>query len=182
MVQGKFDAQVDTLISLGEVTLTGAASLEIHLKSGRVNTLELELPAGINLLSLTAPSLRTYTVDPQDDAQLVSIEFTQEMEGQFRLELTYERILVDDTSEVEVPTLTVRGAEVEQGRIAIEALSAVEVQPAAIEQLSAVDIKELPQQLILRTTNPILLAYKYVHADPPHRLALNVTRHRVLGT
>ena len=182
VVQGKFDAQVDTLISLGEVTLTGAASLEIHLKSGRVNTLELELPAGINLLSLTAPSLRTYTVDPQDDAQLVSIEFTQEMEGQFRLELTYERILVDDTSEVEVPTLTVRGSEVEQGRIVIEALSAVEVQPVATEQLSAVDIKELPQQLILRTTNPILLAYKYVHADPPHRLALNVTRHRVLGT
>ncbi len=182
VVQGKFDAQVDTLISLGEVTLTGAASLEIHLKSGRVSTLELELPEGINLLSLTAPSLRTYAVNPQDDAQLVSIEFTQEMEGQFRIELTYERILVDDASEVEVPTLTVRGAEVEQGRIAVEALSAVEVQPAATEQLSALDIKELPQQLVLRTTNPILLAYKYVHADPPHRLALNVTRHRVLGT
>jgi hypothetical protein len=182
VVQGKFDAQVDTLISLGEVTMTGAASLEIHLKSGRVSSLELELPEGINLLSLTAPSLRTYAVNPQDDNQLVSIEFTQEMEGQFRLELTYERILVDDTSEVEVPTLTVRGAEVEQGRIAIEALSAAEVQPATTEQLSAIDIKELPQQLILRTTNPILLAYKYVHADPPHRLTLNVTRHRVLGT
>ncbi len=182
VVQGKFDAQVDTLISLGEVTLTGAASLEIHLKSGRVSTLELELPQGINLLSLTAPSLRTYAVNPQDNAQLVSIEFTQEMEGQFRIELTYERILVDDASEVEVPTLTVRGAEVEQGRIAVEALSAVEVQPATTEQLSALDIKELPQQLVLRTTNPILLAYKYVHADPPHRLALSVTRHRVLGT
>ena len=182
VVQGKFDAQVDTLISLGEVTMTGAASLEIHLKSGRVSSLELELPEGINLLSLTAPSLRTYAVNPGDDNQLVSIEFTQEMEGQFRLELTYERILVDDTSEVEVPTLTVRGAEVEQGRIAIEALSAAEIQPATTEQLSAIDIKDLPQQLILRTTNPILLAYKYVHADPPHRLALNVTRHRVLGT
>jgi hypothetical protein len=33
---------------------------------------------------------------------------------------------------------------------------------------------------VLRTTNPILLAYKYVHADPPHRLALTVTRHRVV--
>jgi hypothetical protein len=182
VVQGIFDAQVDTLISLGEVTMTGAASLEVHLKSGRVSSLELELPEGINLLSLTAPSLRTYAVNPQDDAQVVSIEFTQEMEGQFRLELTYERILSDDTSEVDVPTLTVRGAEVEQGRIAVEALSAVEVQAAATEQLSSLDIKELPQQLILRTTNPILLAYKYVHAAPTPRLALNVTRHRVLGT
>ena len=182
MVPGKFDAQVDTLISLGEVTLTGAASLEIHLKSGRVSTLKLELPQGINLLSLTAPSLRTYAVNPQDNAQLVSIEFTQEMEGQFRIELTYERILVDDASEVEVPTLTVRGAEVEQGRIAVEALSAVEVQPATTEQLSRSTSKSFLSSLFLRTTNPILLAYKYVHADPPHRLALSVTCHRVLGT
>jgi hypothetical protein len=104
------------------------------------------------------------------------------MEGDFRLELSYERILLEDGSELEVPRLSVRGAEVEQGRIAIEARSAVEVRPIAIDQLSPLDISELPRQLILRATNPILLAYKYVHADPPHRLALEVSRHEKLGT
>jgi hypothetical protein len=180
-VQGKFDAQVDTLISLGDVTLTGSASVQVNIKSGRIMDFRLELPAGVSLLNLTAPSLRTYKVNDEDDVQVVDIEFTQEMEGQFRLDLTYERILADADSQVEVPTLGVQGAEVEQGRIAVEALSAVEVQPAVTEQLSSLDINELPQQLILRTTNPILLAYKYVHADSPHRLALEVTRHAVLG-
>ena len=84
-------------------------------------------------------------------------------------------------SRVDVPTVTVPLAEVEQGRIAVEALTAVEVQPAIEEQLSGLDIDELPRQLVLRTTNPILLAYKYVHADTPHRLELEVTRHRVVG-
>lgn len=180
-VQGKFDAQVDTLISLGDVTLTGSASVQVNIKSGRIMDFRLELPAGVSLLNLTAPSLRTYKVNDEDGAQVVDIEFTQEMEGQFRLDLTYERILADADAQVEVPTLAVQGAEVEQGRIAVEALSAVEVQPAVTEQLSSLDINELPQQLILRTTNPILLAYKYVHADSPHRLALEVTRHAVLG-
>jgi hypothetical protein len=180
-VQGKFDAQVDTLISLGDVTLTGSASIQVNIKSGRIMDFRLELPEGVSLLNLTAPSLRTYKVHDEDGKQLVDIEFTQEMEGQFRLDLTYERILADADAQVEVPTLAVTGAEVEQGRIAVEALSAVEVQPAATEQLSSLDINELPQQLILRTTNPILLAYKYVHADSPHRLALEVTRHAVLG-
>jgi hypothetical protein len=180
-VQGKFDAQVDTLISLGDVTLTGSASVQVNVKSGRIMDFRIELPDAVSLLSLTAPSLRTYKVNEEDGSQVVDIEFTQEMEGQFRLDLTYERILADAEPEVDVPTLAVRGAEVEQGRIAIEALSAVEVRPAVTEQLSSLDINELPQQLVLRTTNPILLAYKYVHSDTPHRLALQVARHEVLG-
>ena len=31
---------------------------------------------------------------------------------------------------------------------------------------------------MLKTTNPILLAYKYVHAEPPYRLNLKITRHQ----
>jgi len=180
-VQGKFDAQVDTLISLGDVTLTGSASVQVNIKSGRIMDFRLRLPRDVSLLNLTAPSLRTYKVNDEDGTQFVDVEFTQEMEGQFRLDLTYERILADADAEVDVPTVGIVGAEVEQGRIAVEALSAVEVQPAVTDQLSSLDINELPQQLVLRTTNPILLAYKYVHADSPHRLALEVTRHAVLG-
>jgi hypothetical protein len=44
-----------------------------------------------------------------------------------------------------------------------------------------VDPAELPQQLILKTTNPILLAYKYVRSDTPYALALRMTRHRELA-
>jgi hypothetical protein len=69
-------------------------------------------------------------------------------------------------------------AEVEHGRIAVEALSALEIRPALVEQLSSLDIHELPQQLVLKTTNPILLAYEYVYAVPPFRLALHITRHK----
>jgi len=180
-VQGKFDARVDTLISLGDVTLTGSATIHINVKSGRIMDLGLELPNGVSLLNLTAPSLRTYRVVPEADCQKIEIEFTQEMDGQFLLDVTYERILVDGEPRVGVPTVAVSGAEVEQGRIGVEALTAVEVQPAVADQLSSLDIAELPRQLILKTTNPILLAYKYVHVDPPPNLALAVTRHKVLG-
>ncbi len=178
--QGRFDAQVDTLISLGDVSMKGSASVEANVKSGRIMELDLRLPENVNLLSLTGPSVRKHTPEAVDGAQRIKVEFTQEMEGQFRLEVAYERILADGESEFVVPTLAVDGAEVEQGRLAVEALSAVEVRPAQIEQLTPLDMSELPQQLILRTTNPILMAYKYVQAEPPHRLSLTVTRHEVL--
>ncbi len=179
-VQGRFDAQIDTLISLGDVTMLGSTSIEINVKSGKIMSVDLELPADVSLLNLTAPSLRTHELDV-DDPRKVKIEFTQEMEGQFRVELTYERITRDGDAAVEVDTVSVPGAEVEQGRIAVEALSAVEVRPAVAEQLTVLEVNELPRRLVLRTTHPILLAYKYVTAVPAHRLALEVTRHPVVG-
>jgi len=178
-VAGRFDAQVDSLLSLGDVTLTSAASVEIHVKSGGVDQMELVLPEGANLLNLSAPSLRSHRISDEDD-RVVELEFTQEMEGHFRIELSYERILGEDEIEIDASTLRVRGADVEQGRIAVEALSAAEVTPSATDELSPIEVNELPRQLVLQTTNPILLAFKYVRAEPEPRLALRVTRHRVV--
>ncbi len=176
--QGIFDAQVDTLISIGEVTLKGSATLQIDVKSGSIMALTLRLPPNVNVLGVTGPSLRTHQVHQDEQAPYIDLAFTQEMEGQFRIEVNYERIMLDSEAEAPVPTISVADAEVEHGRIAVEALTAVEVQPSAAEQLSSVDINELPRQLVLKTTNPILLAYKYVHAQPPFRLTLKITRHK----
>ncbi len=178
-VAGRFDAQVDSLISLGDVTLTGSTSIELHVKSGSLEQLELVLPEGTNLLNLSAPSLRTHRIS-DDDERVVELEFTQEMEGHFKIDLSYERILGGDEAEVSASTVRVRGADVEQGRIAVEASSAVEVLPSVANELSPIDVGELPRQLVLQTTNPILLAFKYVRADPEPQLALTVTRHRVV--
>ncbi len=176
--QGIFDAQVDTLISLGEVTMKGSATIEIDVKSGGIVDLHLRLPGNVNILGVSGPSLRSHQEREVDGGQSIEIEFTREMEGQFRVEVNYERIMDTEASETPVPTISVMDAEVEHGRIAIEALTAVEVRAARAEQLSNVDVNNLPRQLVLKTTNPILLAFRYVHAKPPFVLALTITRHK----
>lgn len=176
--QGKFDAQVDTLISLGEVTMKGSATVEIDVKSGSITDLRLGLPSNVNILAVSGPSLRSYEDREIENGQVIDMEFTREMEGQFRVEVTYERIMEGESADSPVPTLSVMDAEVEHGRIAVEALTAVEVQATTTEQLSSLDVNELPQQLVLKTTNPILLAYRYVHAKPPFALTLKITRHQ----
>jgi len=178
--QGKYDAQVDTLVSLGEVTMRGSAGVQMDIKTGSVVSLQLHLPKDINVLNVTGPSLRNYKIIAEQNTQNISVEFTQEMTGQFRLEINYEKILGATKSELEVPMLEVSGAEVQHGRIAVEALTAVEVQAAEAKQLSLLEINELPQQLVLKTTNPILLAFKYVNTESPHLLKLKMTRHQEL--
>ncbi len=175
--QGKFNAQIDTLISIGEVTLKGQVSIENDVKSGVLRELRLLLPADVNILGVSGPSIRNHTITIEGDQQLVDIEFTREMDGQFRIELNYERIMLDGAAETTVPRVQVADADVEHGRIAIEALSALEVQASLVEQLSSLEINELPRQLVLKTTNPILLAYRYVQTEKPFALQLRITRH-----
>jgi hypothetical protein len=85
--------------------------------------------------------------------------------------------MLDGTAETRVPRVEVLDADVAHGRIAIEALSALEVQASKVEQLSSLEINELPRQLVLKTTNPILLAYRYVRTETPFDLQLRITRH-----
>lgn len=176
--RGLFDVQVDTLVSLSDVTLAGSASVSVNVKSGSLTELTLALPAGVNFLGLSAPSLREHRVREDGDRQLVDVEFTQDMEGQFRIEVNYEQITAEGDAELVVPSLHVEGADVEQGRLALEALAALQVEAQTLERLSPVEISELPQQLVMRTTNPILLAYRYVRATPAPVLGLRVTRHQ----
>jgi len=175
--QGKFNARIDTLISIGEVTLKGQVSIENDVKSGVLRELSLMLPADVNILGVSGPSIRNHTFTVENDLQRVDIEFTREMDGQFRIELNYERIMLDGAAETTVPRVEVVDADVEHGRIAIEALSALEVQASLVEQLSSLEINELPRQLVLKTTNPILLAYRYVRTEKPLVLQLRITRH-----
>ncbi|NNL94244.1 MAG: hypothetical protein HKO64_01345, partial [Xanthomonadales bacterium] len=60
--QGKFNAQVDSLVSIGEVVLMGQVGIGIDVKSGVLRDLQLQLPGDINILGVTGPSIRTHQV------------------------------------------------------------------------------------------------------------------------
>jgi len=174
----RFDAQVDTLVSLDDVTTTITSAIEIEVKSGSLDALSLRVPEGLELLEVTAPSLRHHTLS---EDRVLRIELTQPMEGRFGVEVVCERITGQE-QELEVPLLGVAGAEVERGRIGVEALAPFQVDARAVERLSPIDPGALPEQLLLRTDNPILHAYRYAQADPAPRFSVSITRHREVQT
>ncbi len=182
--RGRFDAVVDTLFSIGDGVMKASASVKISIKSGKIMDLDMNLPKDINLINVNAPSMRDHKLGGQEGSgQSLHLMFTQEMEGTLRVEIAYERVLGGEHERVGVPVIHVEGADTEQGRLAVEALTAVEVktvddcQAIKDKRVLFLDVQELPRQLTLRTTNPILLAYKYVHADPPFELVLQVKHH-----
>jgi hypothetical protein len=177
----RFDAQVDTLVSLGEVGANLVTMVELDVKSGAVDTFVLTLPPGLNVLEASAPSLRRYSIEGEGDARRLRVELTQAMEGRLTIEVLSERITGRE-EELEMPFIGVVGAEVERGRIGVEALAPFQVDVASSERLSPVDPAELPEQLLLRTDNPILHAYRYAQATPAPQFAVRITRHAQIQT
>lgn len=177
----RFDAQLDTLVSLGDVSTSVATLVQLDIKSGALEELRVRLPASLSLLEVSAPSLRRYEVEGEGDERTLRIELTQPIEGRLTLEILSERITGQEDL-LAVPFLGVIGAEVERGRAGIEARAAFQVDVATAERLSPVEPSELPEQLLLRTDNPILHAYRYAQASPAPVFAVRITRHAQIET
>jgi hypothetical protein len=175
----RFEAQVDTLFSISPGVLRAAAAVSVRVKSGKPMALRLALPPGVSVLAVTAPALRSHTVE--EDGRALRLAFTRELTGTTRVEVAYERVLSPDATTLEVPALHVEGAEPEQGRLAVEAVGAVEVWPRVVERLAPMDVRALPKRLSLQTTHPILHAWQYVHAEAPFELTLELERHDELA-
>ncbi len=176
----RFDADVETLLSVGDGILRASVTAHVSVKSGGLRELALVLPAGVNVVSVAAPSLRTHDViaDDKGGSQRAMLSFNQDIEGRVQIDLTYEQVLVPGADAVAAPLVRIEGARVEQGRIAVEALAAVEVTVKEAQHLLSLDVRELPRSLVLKTSHPVLIAQKYVHAEPAPALLLGLERHR----
>jgi hypothetical protein len=176
--EARFDVHTSTLLSLGDVTTSASSALDVHVKSGALSELVITLPAGANVLEVSAPSLREHRVEGETSAPRLHLWFTQEMEGDVRVELRLERMVPAGEAAIDAPLVHVDGADVEDGRVAIEATAAVEISADHAEGLSPIDLADLTEDLVLRSSSPILLAFRYAHATPAPLLGLAVARHR----
>ncbi|MBN8613602.1 MAG: hypothetical protein J0L92_23605, partial [Deltaproteobacteria bacterium] len=176
--EARFDAHVDTLLSLGDVTTSASTAIDVHVKSGALAELIVALPHGANVLEVSAPSLREHRIEGEGDAARLHLFFTQEMEGDVRVELRFERMMPAGESAIDAPLAHVVGADVEDGRVAIEATAAVEISADRAEGVSPIELATLPEEIVLRSASPILLAFRYAHATPAPTLGLAVARHR----
>ncbi|MFO0713588.1 MAG: hypothetical protein U0353_27295 [Sandaracinus sp.] len=178
--RARYDAHLDTLLSIGDVTTAVSLALDVRVKSGALEELLVTLPQGANVLEVSAPSLREHRIEEGDGAPRLHLFFTQELEGDVRVEVRMERMVPAGEAAIDAPLAHVEGADVEDGRVAIEATAAVEVSADRAEGLSPVELADLPEELVLRSSSPILLAFRYAHATPAPVLGLAVARHRAV--
>jgi hypothetical protein len=178
----RFDSRVHTLFTVKEGAVLAQSSVQVEVKSGRVSELELSLPEGATVLSLSAPSLNKTEPagPPQGGRTRHRVLFTQALEGALQIDLEVEQLLPRDLGTVTLPDLQVVGPDVEEGALGIAAETGIEVQAEAAENLRKVDASELPRAIRLRTDREVLLGYHYTRA--PWKLGLLVKRLETVET
>jgi hypothetical protein len=67
------------------------------------------------------------------------------------------------------------GTERQRGSVGIEALTNIELSFNKLNEASAIDVKQLPQQIWWSAKNPVLLAFKYLKI--PYGVIVDVTKH-----
>ncbi|MFC1850895.1 hypothetical protein ACFL27_11935 [candidate division CSSED10-310 bacterium] len=178
--QAKFDATVNTLQTIEEGILKARSSIDVTVKSGILKEIIFIFNPETTILDLVSPSLLKFTDTQKEGSKWVTVQFTQAMEGSFRIDIAFETLLDPKLTSIQLQPIKTLKAEVERGYIGVESVSTVEVVTEKFEDIQEIDTKELPLWLTERTNRPILLAYKYSHL--PYGLVIKITRHETVPT
>ena len=158
-VPPKLYAETQTLVAVGDGILVGRQRINYNILHTGVRVLKLKLPKGVSILEARGERVRDWRVT-QDE---LTVSLANEAIGSFVLNVTYEQTMAaDQTAGGSLPIL--RAAEVvrEKGSIGVVALANVELSAPKIQGATAIDVRELPPELLSITSQPILLAYRYV--------------------
>ena len=166
-------AAVMTLLTLGDSDVRMVALIDVTVVQGEPRTLELRLPPGYELTSITGASLASS--DQRDGGVLLTVAEPAARRHQFLV--TLERQHEGGSFKLDTGVVTLPGTQRERGEIALEGVGTLELTAAEREGMHRIDVRELNHALQSLARLPLLSAFRYQRsAAAPAGLALDVKR------
>ncbi len=164
-------AEVGSVAAVTDRRLSMSTRIAYEIHGAGVSNLVLQLPEGAELLGAEAEGLREWQIDRQQ----IELTFNRSMLGHLTVMLYWE-VEIDLEGPFEVPRLTLRDAEREQGYLALESRTNIEISEQQASGIDSIDVRDLPRTVWALCQGPPLMAYKYL--EPSYGLTVSVTRHR----
>jgi len=151
-----------TLATITDGYLDCRTQLRFDVLHGAADSFCITVPKGVNVLEAAGQGA-AWTVAEAGEEQSVEIKLNHAVEADYELMMHFEMPLDEEAPMIAVPELRVADVVRQTGFLGLAARSNVEVAPAeGIENLTRIDITELPEALRAMSANPLLLGYKYV--------------------
>jgi len=167
-----------TYASIGEGIIRCQTNLNYSVLQSEVSNLRIALPEDVSVLEVRGNDLRDWKVSNEKGMQYLDVYLNFGVKGNYMLNLSYERKIGEGSVVAPIPWVRAIGVEREKGYFGLAAATNVELAVNKIEHVTLIDVKELPATIWGSTTNPILLAFKYL--NHPFSIAIDVTRHEEL--
>lgn len=179
-LEPKVYVDTSTYASVGDGLIRCQANLNYSILQSEISNLRVALPEDVSVLEVKGNNLRDWKVSNKEGLQYLDVYLNFGVKGNYILNLSYERKIGEGSVVAQVPWVRVAGAgiEREKGYFGLAAATNVELAVNKIEHAALIDIKELPSSIWGLTSNPILLAFKYL--NHPFSIAIDVTKHEEL--
>jgi len=157
-VPPKLYAETQTLVAVGDGILIGRQRINFNILHTGVRVLKLKLPQDASILEVKGDRVRDWRVTNDE----LSVALSAEVLGAYSLNVTYEQAAGAQQAAASLPILRAVDVVREKGHIGVVALANVELSAPTLKGATAIDVRELPAELLSMTGQPILLAYRYV--------------------
>ncbi len=165
-------AEVFSLVGLGDGLLQSSTTIAYTILQAGVDELKVAVPAGATLIDAQGTGIRDWTL--ADDGTL-AVALNYAAEGSYRLTLHLEQATGEGDLEVSAPLPVPLEVDRSKGWVGVEARGALEIEGGETSGVTPIDVRMLPGAILGITSNPVLLAYKYLGSDAS--LPLKVTQH-----
>jgi Carboxypeptidase regulatory-like domain len=166
-------SDVKTLVSLGDADVRLVSVVTVTVIQGEPSALELRLPPGYSVSSVTGASLQQSEERP--DALQLFLTNPSQRQHQFLVSL--ERSTAGGSFRFETALPSLAAAQRESGEIVVEGIGTLSVSASDLPGLRRVDVQEVDHVLNSSRPQSLLAAFKYQRTSTLGPvLALDVTR------
>ncbi|MFT7518505.1 MAG: hypothetical protein ACI9MC_000637 [Kiritimatiellia bacterium] len=170
--ESRIYAEVYTLVSVGDGLLRAQATVRNSILFAGVDTFDVQIPKGMTLLDVKGAGLRDWSTDENNKLTVV---LNYAAENAYSLSLDMEKVIGEGSLEVEAPLVVPLGVERSKGWMGVEARGNLELSGGDASNATNVDVRTLPATILGRTSQPVLLGYKYLGDDA--KVPLVVSQH-----
>lgn len=156
--EATLEARAYALHTLGESLVTGVAAYEVRVVSGETDQLELDLPAGVEVLRVEGEAvLQWYTESGSEEKLSVLLRYLVDDSARI---VVYFQHPVGDSSDA-VPLLLPWMPATTVGYIGVQAPAGLAATVATVQDAEELGLRELPRELFSLSSVPLLTGFRF---------------------
>ncbi|KYQ88547.1 hypothetical protein DLAC_11273 [Tieghemostelium lacteum] len=171
------------LCSIGEGLIIFKSQFNYNIISGVISLYNIAFDKNMNIINVEGDAVKKWEVvdnerpESPNHTKLLQVYLDYGVEGNYKLTVSSESSMKDTSGDALIYSMICKGDEIsrQRGFLAVEARTNVEISElSSSESLNVVDIQELPPQLHVMASHPILLSYKFLEQN--YALSLRVKK------
>ncbi len=169
-LEARIYAESLNLLSVDEGGLDLFTVVRFNILYAGAKRFDVLVPEGMTVVSADGQGAFRYTLEPTEGGTLLHGETAFPIRNEYEISLRLRRELQRDSETFDLELPRCMGVEREYGWLGVEVVGNLRLEEAERRGVLAVDVRQLPWEMVQSAVTPILRAYRYHTADVGVRL------------